>query len=854
MRASRSACLVVLALAICLAGSARADLIFLKDGYVVQGTVRREMTSSFDHVSKEMTLIPKGFFMIDDGPRRVYFSPTQVRIIEKLPAPTEERVVSTKGAYIMATRPMPPIEEVLEVGPWDYKTWRREYLFLGTGTPSWNVRLVQGLATIDPYFARVDAVTKFPWSSAYLTREWDPETVYKLLLGHPDFQEPPVPTIKSVLEAEKRALDIMRRRRAAKGKPDEKPKEPPKELTPEEKLKRAEEFRERQIVAQRMRLCDFFAQAGWFHLADRELDRLLKDRPGEKERVASAREKVDKLRVRDLWEQTKKWYHGGRYNAVRKRLGEFSTKKVPDRIQADIREIRARLDSSAALIDEANDALQKCSKAVTTAEGRALASAVNVLRTELHPATIDRLDAFLGQMRDRERQQTRGKKATQTPESLLSLAITGWLLGSPSAEAMPQVAVNLWKTRQMVLEYLQESDANVRQKILADYERTIPSRVELDEIAQLIEHLPPVEPVRATPGITVERQVGRGRSATTYSLRLPPEYSPSKQYPVLLVLSKGGRERPEEMIDRWAEAAADHGYILAAPKWHTGLTGIYGYSEKEHDAVIDTLRDLRRCCQIDSDRVFLFGLAEGAKMCFDVGLAHPHLFAGILPMGAGPNYYARRYWRNAQYLPVYAVNGTRAGESNTLLREQFEHWAIRGYPTLWIEYKGRGIEWLGGEVPNMFDWMRNQRRAFPMRQLGTDGVGTTLGNEFCTMRAEDNRFYWLSTTSISPRYTVTAGRWSNLVEPAAMTGRIDPQSNDVTLKTQGLGQISIWFGRNSKGQYMIDFDKPVTVRVGLRVYVIKRKVVPSLAVLLEDLWTRGDRKQLFVAHIDVNLR
>ena len=80
----------------------------------------------------------------------------------------------------------------------------------------------------------------------------------------------------------------------------------------------------------------------------------------------------------------------------------------------------------------------------------------------------------------------------------------------------------------------------------------------------------------------------------------------------------------------------------------------------------------------------------------------------------------------------------------------------------------------------MFDWMRNQRRAFPLRQLGTDGFGGNFGNEFCTMRPEDNRFYWLSTSSISPRYVVPPDRWSNLAQPATLTGRIDPQTNDIS--------------------------------------------------------------------------
>src|SRR5262249_8559139 len=148
----------------------------------------------------------------------------------------------------------------------------------------------------------------------------------------------------------------------------------------------------------------------------------------------------------------------GRYEAVRKRLADFPVKPVPARIRADIREMEGKLATSDALLEEANRALVACSKAVTSPQGKSLASAVAPIRTELNPITIERLDAFLGQVRDAERQKARGKKPTQSPENLLSLAVSGWLLGSPSSEAVPLAAINLWKTRQMVLEYLQETD------------------------------------------------------------------------------------------------------------------------------------------------------------------------------------------------------------------------------------------------------------------------------------------------------------------------------------------------------------------------------------------------------------
>jgi hypothetical protein len=467
------------------------------------------------------------------------------------------------------------------------------------------------------------------------------------------------------------------------------------------------------IVARRMRLCDFFAQAGWFDLADEELNRLLKDFPDQKKRVEDGREVVGKLRARAEWEEIKNWYHAGRYNAVSRRLVQAEQNKhATDRVLADMREMKDRLASDQGMLAQATAALDECGKQVTTPEGRALLSAVAVLKRELNAASIGRLDAFLSQARESARQKARNKKPAYTPDQLLALAVSGWLLGSPSAESQAESAVNLWKTRQMILEYCQETDQASRKKILAKYEKEITPRIDLDEIAQLIESLPPVEPGQITKDVT-EVSVGKGRNATKYHLQLPPEYTHRRSYPVLIVLANGG-EKPAAALARWEKAAAEHGYILAAPEWETGLKNKYNYSEREHDSVLNTVRDLRQRYQIDSDRVFLFGLGEGGKMAWDVGLAHPDLFAGIVPMNAGLKFFPRRYWHNAQYLPIYAVTGTRASDSNEGLRDIFTLWVQRGYPALWVEYKGRGMEWLGGEVPNIFDWMRNQQRAFPL--------------------------------------------------------------------------------------------------------------------------------------------
>src|SRR5262245_53174642 len=127
MRRFAVCCLLTLAV-LAVTAAARADLIFFKDGYALQGKVHREGTTEYDKTSQEFTFMPKGFFFVDDGPRRVYFTPTQVAIVEKLAPPNEERVVRTEIHVVFAARP-PLMEDVYEIKPWDYKKWTRPFSY-----------------------------------------------------------------------------------------------------------------------------------------------------------------------------------------------------------------------------------------------------------------------------------------------------------------------------------------------------------------------------------------------------------------------------------------------------------------------------------------------------------------------------------------------------------------------------------------------------------------------------------------------------------------------------------------------------------------------------------------------------
>jgi hypothetical protein len=168
-------------------------------------------------------------------------------------------------------------------------------------------------------------------------------------------------------------------------------------------------------------------------------------------------------------------------------------------------------------------------------------------------------------------------------------------------------------------------------------------------------------------------------------------------------------------------------------------------------------------------------------------------------------------------------------------------WLPRSFPMIYVQYKGRGAEWFGGEVPAIFDWMDRKKRANPQFKLGIDGLGGSLGEEFSTMRKADNHFYWLTADTISKR-CLNDDEWKGGRTPATLTGTI--KGNVITVRAYGVEDLTIWLGRGT-----IDFSKKVSVWVNSGIKLQNRSISPKLEVLLNDLFDRGDRQRLFLDKI-----
>ena len=787
--ALRSISLVLIGLV--LSCSALADIVILKDGFVLQGMVKRESVTEFDPVSKEPVVIPKGFYMVDDGVRRIYFNPGLVRTLDKRDPLQEEKWVHNKAIYIPNGKGAPPFLAEVEATDWDSK-WERTLKYR---SPVGVVGIFQHISNLSSYAIRVDATSKFVWSSMYLTQEIGSKKVLDLIKSHPDFQN------------------------TDKVKPEE-------------------------LASRRFKLVDFLSQAGWFEESEKELKALGKDLPEQKERVEKTQEIIDSLKGRERLEKIKRIIGSGRLAEARKQLDSFPKSEAQDKILTEIQSLQSKLEKA---LEEYLGVQKNLSYlAISLTEKKSdpiLINAIQSLPKIITEESIDRMEAFSSISRQKGKD---GESLSLVElEKRASLAITGWMMGNSSAEPNPTTAKRLWQIRAFVVNFIKAENSLGRKAAFDDFLKKYPG-AKADEVSQVLQQaILPVELM--PPGKVFQREIVSGKSrGTKYAIRYPADSNPNRLYPLLIVFP-GTNESVDSMLEKWAPYADEYGFVLLGYHWQIGGVG-YGFSDKEHFAILDILREARLNSPVDPDKVFLFGYEQGGTVAFDIGLSHPDQFAGVIPMSTSPELFIEKYWRNGQFLPFYVVNGDRSGEPNLKTRQLFTNWMPRGYPSIWTQYKGRGIEFFRAELPLICDWMRGKSRAFPMNQLGSDGGGSILGNEFQSTRSCDNQFYWIGTDTISENRINYPQTWKPNLQPASFFVKSDSATNNLTVKTYGMKNFYLLFGKNSKGESQIDFDKPVSITTNL-ISKWNGKVVPSLDTLMENFLETGDRKNHVYAKV-----
>ena len=593
-------------------------------------------------------------------------------------------------------------------------------------------------------------------------------------------------------------------------------------------------------VEHRKKIARFYLQSQRYKDAREELEAIVKAFPGKTDLRAELEPSI-RLLAQLAAEQTlgelKLRQGAGQHRMVQKMLEAFPTENVSGEILQAVREMTEQyktLEARRAEVLQQFDALLAALKDKGLQEG--IKPIGKEIAAELDISTLGRMAAFRQSLDDQD----------TAAAAKLSLAISGWLLGTDAAVVELSTSLSAYKLREWVRQYLSEPVKMNREQILSNLPSEAAAAPPL--VAALIASMkpelelpPPVDP--KMPGLYRAEIVGLAKEPPiSYLVQVPPEYNPYRRYPAVVTLHGVGNTA-QQQVDWWAGLwtqsgwrfgqATRHGYIVIAPEWTSEHQKQYNYSEREQAAVLSCLRDACRRFTVDSDRVFLSGHDIGGDAAWDIGLAHPDLWAGVIPIVAQADRYCAHYWENAERVPFYVVCGELDGAKLTKNARDLDRYLTHDYNTTVVEYLGRGHEDFSDEILRIFDWMGRLRRDFTPRKFTC-----------ATMRPWDNSFWWVELGGLPARSIVDPADWPppRGVRPVQVSGKITDK-NGLYVST-GTSQLTV---RISPDMLNLKQRVNLTVNSGSN----DRFVTPDLRTLLEDVRTRGDHQHPFWARIEL---
>jgi predicted esterase len=752
-----------------------ADVITLKNGMQLEGGITKLSSLYENPMVKQSTsgaVSVKKIVLVDDGLRRTFVSSNQVRAGGVAPGrdvilteiPIKKPVANT-GRTLGAVGP------ILEVTPFDEFGNR----VFSMQAPKGRLDVVQGITEITPIYTKLEGLQSKGGVA------WDMRVATASI-----------------------PLDVL--------------------------LRVLHKNIDNSNAQDRLKVVTLFLQAERYLDALRELDQIIVDFPELRE-AQDQRQRLLQLVATSAIREIEFRSKAGQHRQALTLLQNFPEKDVAGELLIKVRDLFAKYEEQAEQIQQVSSLLDQHLQLLTEddAFGR-LSKIVDEIKQSLSFNNLDRMADYLRLASDK----------TLKADQKLALAISGWVLGSGEGLDNLVVATDLVQIRETVRAYLRSDDPLEREDLLRELrelEGSSPSN-----LAKIIRQMNPPRDTdfgTADPSGVLELTFpGLTESSDfRYLVQLPPEYDPMRRYPCVITLH-GSSTTPSNQVNWWAGAydatkkirigqATRRGYIVIAPAWAEPHQTEYEYSLRAHAAVLGALRDACRRFSIDTDRVFLSGHSMGGDAAWDIGLAHPDLWAGVLPVVATADKYVSRYWENGRGLPMYFVAGELDGNRITKnARDLDRYFRYAGFDAIYVEYQGRGHEHFHDEILRMFDWMDGYRRDFFKKEF-----------ECITMRPWDQFFWWLELDDFPSRSLVLPVHWPPGRVSVARTEAIARNNNTIRVKTAA-ADVTVWLAPQ-----IVDFDREVSVNGD------DQMVQPDNAVLLEDVRTRGDRQNPFWAKI-----
>ncbi len=605
-------------------------------------------------------------------------------------------------------------------------------------------------------------------------------------------------------------------------------------------------------------IVDFFIQAGRYQDADDQLRRIQILFPDQKERVEENRVRVRQEFAKQQLREIKLMLESGQTDLATRWIKSINQNGVEGETLAELDFLRDQVDQKPGNITRVKMLLKALldrfrnlpDGQLSDRQKKTLDTFEAEIESDLADVNIARLDSF----------ERLSQDVTQTDQQSVALAISGWILGSNNAIDNWAIAQSLFEVRSLVRLYLKSDDPNRRRQILKQLEQFESS--DPSYIAAMMAQMKPLkhdlidqydgrEPIEFSVAVD-----GSKADPTPKFYRclvhLPTEYNPYRRYRLMLALP--GASTVEDQLNHFCGtfneslgvlhgSASRNGTIVVAVDWRKQGQRKAEYSAREHKIVMRALREAMRRFSIDTDQVFLQGHGIGADVAYDIGLAHPEHWAGIIGISAtGIQKYGKIYAGNkTDTLSVYAVVGSLYIGGIRNCKDAWNEWLTtdqRNDCTV-VQYKGRLDERFTEDIPEMFKWMRVQRRRSP------GGAGFKF--ECKSIRPWDNYFWFVELHGFPEKNTTWPELYNGKTKISALkfTGDLRAaNSNTFNLgPARGGTGMTLWLSPD-----YFDFSREITINGRGRKF--EGSIRPSRAVLLEDARQRCDLKRPYWAKVD----
>lgn len=388
-----------------------------------------------------------------------------------------------------------------------------------------------------------------------------------------------------------------------------------------------------------------------------------------------------------------------------------------------------------------------------------------------------------------------------------------------------------------VRDYMRGKSAEQSQEVLKSILKHPGANIQTVEAA--IRDIPQYS--KAPVGAQPRRSIMVKEKNASYSLYVPPSYSPEQSYPLILCLHGAGFTG-EAYLERWVPRLEDR-YILACPTIAKGAW----WTRFAEELTLEILNSLSEEYHIDPDRIFLTGMSNGGIGAWIIGMHHADRFAGIAPMASGLDDVMFPFVENLINTPVYVIHG----EEDQVMPVRLGRDLVQEMKRHGVSYQYREHQWThphaGGhffprqELPALIAWFDHQRRSplpthITMVRDATHVTPLSWGRIDATDQIAE-----FSENLVDKRDRLIA----SAIYAKLHAEIVGPNTIEVTALR--VRQYTLFLNKE-----LVDFSQPIVVKTN-GVKSFEGVVEPNIKTLLQETRQRSETHLLYTAKLSFDV-